>query len=181
MQLKDKELFDACKKLSHKDTQRLLEEGIGPDIVDEEGNTPLFYAVINSDFDSVNLLYTAGANINIKNKHKQTPLIYLYHRSHELYLYQLLLAKGANPYIKDIHGATLFDLAQDTSRRPLLGILKEWEHDNWEMVAELKKKAQEPDPEPKLTMKDLAAQILVQESIDKIFTDEAIAIRRRLN
>lgn len=40
----------------------LLEAGANPNIVDEQGHTPLMYAARNGDYDSVKALLDAGAN-----------------------------------------------------------------------------------------------------------------------
>lgn len=137
------ELFDACKNQRPHDVKRLLDKGTSPNICDAEGNTPLFYAVQNSDFDSVDHLCAADTDVNVKNKNEETPLIYVYEKCRSEIPLQLLLAKGANPYIKSRYGS-LFELAKKEHRIVELGILHEWEMDNPEAAKKLKIEAEKP-------------------------------------
>jgi len=135
--VRESQLFDACKNFRSADVKRLLNSKISPDIKDAQGNTPLFYAAVNCDFDSVDYLCDASANVNIKNNNEQTPLIYAYENRHSEIPLQLLLSKGANPYIKSRYGS-LFDLAKKENRITELGILLEWEIDNLDKVKKFK-------------------------------------------
>lgn len=132
--IEEHELLEACKNFRSGDVKRLLDKGVSPNIRDTEGNTPLFYAAINSDFDSVDHLCTAGADVNLKNNNEETPLIYAYQKRHSEIPLQLLLSKGANPYIQLRSGRTLFVLAKEAHRIVELGSLQEWEMDNSEIA-----------------------------------------------
>lgn len=134
------ELFDACKNMRHADVKRLLDKRLNPDIQDEQGNSPIFYAAANTDFDSIEHLCGRGANINLKNRYDETPLIYVYTKCKADFIYQLLLSKGANPYIKTKYG-TIFDIAEMQYRSIELQAIREWEQENWSTAKKMRDEA----------------------------------------
>ncbi|KKO99476.1 hypothetical protein THAR02_08415 [Trichoderma harzianum] len=75
--------------------QLLLDEGLGLESRDKEGNTPLQYAAANGHEAVVKLLLQKGANLNIKNKNGDTPLLMAVENSHEA-VTKLLLGKSAS-------------------------------------------------------------------------------------
>ena len=53
----------------------ILTAGADANAQDNEGQTPLFYAVNRAFEDNTRMLISAGANVNIANKIKFTPLL----------------------------------------------------------------------------------------------------------
>jgi hypothetical protein len=56
---------------------KLIEEGISPDSIDDEGNTLLHHACGNCDLPTIYILLNLGANVNIFNKNNETMLGFL--------------------------------------------------------------------------------------------------------
>jgi ankyrin repeat protein len=46
----------------------LINMGANPDLVDHNGQTPLYYAVRGGKYDAVELLIKKGANVNHEDK-----------------------------------------------------------------------------------------------------------------
>ena len=73
--------------------------------IDSDGRTELFYAVAKNDIHRMRALIGAGANVNARNRHGETPL-HLAARDHLVAAAALLLADGANPNAQDNEGNT---------------------------------------------------------------------------
>jgi 7,8-dihydropterin-6-yl-methyl-4-(beta-D-ribofuranosyl)aminobenzene 5'-phosphate synthase len=81
------------------------------DVKDEQGLTPLFYAVIRGHKDVVELLLDRGADVNIQDNIGYSPLYVAAFRGNKEML-QFLVAKGADPNQKNGMGMTaLHDMA----------------------------------------------------------------------
>ncbi len=90
----DNEIFDFVKsKVNSYDYQ------------DSEGESPLYYAVINNDISRLKEIISKTKNNSTKDKNGKTPLHYAVERE-ELEVIKLLLEKGANVNIKDNEGKT---------------------------------------------------------------------------
>jgi ankyrin repeat protein len=105
------QLFDACKKGNIKGVKRLLnEKEVDPNLVDNEGKTPLHYVCNNGNLDIVKLLLKANADPNLPNKYGDTPL-HCSCAKGDIKIAELLIANGANQNLKACDGKTAWDLA----------------------------------------------------------------------
>jgi hypothetical protein len=90
----------------------LLNSGVNPNQTDETGSSPIFYGLTNPDI--VKLLIDSGANVNLVNKEKDTPLtvailFILKNPFKTLETIKLLLKKGANKNHLDSKNSTALD------------------------------------------------------------------------
>lgn len=102
----------------------LLNAGFSPNLQNEFGKTPLYYAIEFNQHDSVRLLLEQGADINHKYNagyedswhclgvtYGRTPLMHAAQHADEA-MVQLLLDKGADKALQDERGSTAVDYAQ---------------------------------------------------------------------
>lgn len=54
--------------------KKLVDAGADSDLVDNNGQTPLFYAIKNGKLDVVEYLAERGANVNVIDKKNITPV-----------------------------------------------------------------------------------------------------------
>ena len=88
--------------------EAIIQKGAKTDIGDINGLTPLHLAAVSKSntCDKINLFVTKD-NINIKDKHGRTPLMFAVVRSIcSPEVYELLLSKGANIDEKNNYGST---------------------------------------------------------------------------
>jgi len=78
----------------------LLGKGARVDLKDNQGNTPLMYAVRSSFLDGARLLIAKGAQVNAANSLGETPLIIAVQKR-DVPMTRLLLTEGADPSKKD--------------------------------------------------------------------------------
>lgn len=88
--------------------RRLVYFGAQPDHVDNNGQSPLFYAVRGSKIETINFLLDNGAEVNMEDKKFMTPLS-VAKRSGKPQVINLLVSRGA----KGI--GSLLTLAGDSS------------------------------------------------------------------
>lgn len=90
--------------------EKLISTGANVNIVDAEGNSPLWYVIRNYNHDYelklVKLLLESGANPNLFDK---TPLLLMYNLQSEVF--KLLLEYGANPHYQNSDGENLLMLS----------------------------------------------------------------------
>lgn len=86
--------------------KQYLDEGGDPNILDEEGESLLHWAVENGLLIAASLLIHAGANVNVKDEHGVSPLMLAFHWNleEEYELEELLIKKGADINAKDAYG-----------------------------------------------------------------------------
>ncbi|RVD89961.1 uncharacterized protein DFL_000947 [Arthrobotrys flagrans] len=89
-------------------------EYIDVDAVDEEGSSPLIYAACFGHEEVVTLLVTAGANVNLQDSHKWSPLTWAMTNRHKG-IAKILLDHGASSEIKTTSGGTAFDFVEPHS------------------------------------------------------------------
>ena len=82
----------------------------------EFGETALFNAVINEDAEMTKLLINNGADVNVKNKSGNTPLMIIatqYTTSqNKINIANMLVENGADIYLKDNSGKAVFDMVK---------------------------------------------------------------------
>lgn len=103
----------------------LIRRGINVNHQEEEGFTPLYYAVDRKRIDIVKRLLEAGADPNIRNRHGNSPLwpaISTSQQSHDLV--QSLLDYGADPLSKNRYGSSCIDGAVLIGRKDLVELMK---------------------------------------------------------
>jgi hypothetical protein len=85
-------LHDAVNFGSLQDVHLLLEYGADPNVIDEHGNTPLFYLgapYIKDAFEKAQLLIEHGASVYVNNAEGKTPLIAIIERNFSIYIDKL--------------------------------------------------------------------------------------------
>lgn len=101
----------------------LLDAGVPVDEGDNEGDTPLFYAIERRNVEFVSLLIKRGADVNKKSKdHEITPL-YLAAQINDVSLVNLLLSNGADVNAKIKSGWTALHGACSDNSHQIIGIL----------------------------------------------------------
>jgi len=108
--LGETKLYRAVRSGSIKEVKKLLRDGADPDIADAHGLTPLHQAAYWGEYEIIDLLLKAGANVNAENNGKGwTPLhsaaVSGGMRSRKEVI-ELLLGAGAKDAAKDKHGWT---------------------------------------------------------------------------
>ncbi len=102
-------LFDAVNKKDYSNLKRMLSSGVGIDICDEEGWTPLIYAVnsvYGPDAEMVEFLLQHGADVNIVEPDKQFTAL-LYAANMQLTdIVRILLHAGAEVNVQEAWGNT---------------------------------------------------------------------------
>src|SRR5690348_145035 len=98
-------LLDAARRGDNKQVEALITAGSSANVKDKSGWTPLHWAVVGDNTNTVKILLEAGANIDAKDNWGGTPL-HLAANNNCAETVQALLLAGANLEAKDIHGRT---------------------------------------------------------------------------
>lgn len=99
---RDEKLLDSVQKGDLNAMKYLLKKGANPNIQDNDGMTPLHYAVLDSKTEMVQILMQKNANPNIQNNEGATP----FHYACKLYtaenseILRIFLLNGADPNIR---------------------------------------------------------------------------------
>ena len=99
-----------------------LAQGDDVNAKDNEGLTPLYWAVIEGNKDVASLLIAKGADVNAKDNTRMTPL----HEAAKVGykdLAELLIAKGANVNAKESEGITPLQLAVKSNKKDIAELL----------------------------------------------------------
>ncbi|KAJ5675173.1 uncharacterized protein N7477_005107 [Penicillium maclennaniae] len=103
----------------------LLFRGLNPDTKDEDGRTPLVYAVMKGQHDMVELLLQHGASLDVKvdksSSGQGKSLIHYACKLNRISVLQALIQGGADPMVKEISEGELktFNLSMTSSDSPL--------------------------------------------------------------
>ncbi len=90
----------------------LLEAGANPNAKDADGNTPLHFATQGYDPQIATYLLANGAEIDPLDKNGNSPLSNaVFNSQGNGELIELLISKGANKNLKNVHGVSPLDLA----------------------------------------------------------------------
>ena len=107
--------------------KRLLEEGVDVNIASVSGHTALHVSAYHGKLEACEMLIDRGANINVETlETKLTPLHFAGQRNNVDIMLRLLDA-GADPFKRDISGATIMDFV--TTYQPTLDILYRYRKD----------------------------------------------------
>ncbi|EPZ32970.1 hypothetical protein O9G_003701 [Rozella allomycis CSF55] len=112
-------LIDAALEGNIEDVRSLLEKGVDPNSVNEDGITALHCAACNGHVELVDILLQKGANVNATDADGWTPLHGAACRG-DLDVIKMLLAKGANIEAKTADKETALDLAENVDVFTLL-------------------------------------------------------------
>ncbi len=92
----------------------LVERGARVDTSDSGRDSPLFWAACGPDPDNVSLLVARGSNVNLQDNISRTPLMHAAScPSPHIENVKILLASGADKYLRDYAGKTAADLAKE--------------------------------------------------------------------
>ncbi|XP_014669125.1 PREDICTED: ankyrin repeat domain-containing protein 46-like [Priapulus caudatus] len=80
--------------------QKVLENGANPSEIDENGRTPMHWAVIRGCVPAIEALCQAGANVNACDEQGNTPL----HYCGRVETAACLISRGANMDVRNKHG-----------------------------------------------------------------------------
>jgi ankyrin repeat protein len=95
------------------EVRRLLSSGINPAARDNDGWTPLHFAAQSNAADVALILLAAGAPVDAQDGHGNTPLFKaVFSCRGNGALIQHLLARGADPRVKNKHGVSPLKLAR---------------------------------------------------------------------
>lgn len=83
--------------------RNLLKAGVDVNVVDESGNTPLFWACIYGRLETVKLLLSKHADVNAVDSRQNTPLIMAAKFGHPRVV-EALLQSGAKTEMRNIDG-----------------------------------------------------------------------------
>eukprot|EP01024_Parvocaulis_polyphysoides_P018363 TRINITY_DN1813_c0_g1_i1.p1 TRINITY_DN1813_c0_g1~~TRINITY_DN1813_c0_g1_i1.p1 ORF type:complete len:335 (-),score=60.08 TRINITY_DN1813_c0_g1_i1:306-1196(-) len=111
-------LIDAAKLGDMEALEDFLAVGKDVNCTDEEGRTPLHYAVAYNKAECVAFLVGAGASLEAVENKKNTPLHYACGYARKAMI-SLLLDNGADISMKNDAGKTPFDLINDEPRNPI--------------------------------------------------------------
>ena len=105
------EIHKVAEKGDIKKVSSFLKAGVDPDLVNENGATPLILAIASGNLKIVSLLIKHGANINNNKNPKILPPLIQASSFGQLEIISLLLKHGANVNIKASNGSTALHFA----------------------------------------------------------------------
>jgi ankyrin repeat protein len=92
---------------------------------DSKGMTPLLLAAQGPDADIVDALIKHGAHINYQQPEKGSTALMLAAQNARLHIVKYLIARGADIMMKDNHGKTALDYAQQSKNKDLIELLEQ--------------------------------------------------------
>ncbi|KAM8881502.1 protein phosphatase 1 regulatory subunit 16A isoform 1-T2 [Synchiropus picturatus] len=112
-------LLDAAARNDVEEMRQLLNSGVSPDLVNEDGLTALHQCCIDDYVEVVQCLLDAGASVNASDSEQWTPLHAAATCGHTG-LVQLLIQAGANLLAVNADGNMPYDLCEDEATLELL-------------------------------------------------------------
>lgn len=134
------ELLLSAKQGNLEKAQQLLNQGIDPNIQDEEGKTPLIVAASYGRTEMVKFLLNNGANPDMRDNTGCTALIRASRMGYAR-IVELLLSHGADITIADNNGKTALDRARDWQRQEVIQLIEAF-------LSAASKAHLQTDPEP---------------------------------
>ena len=93
--------------------RQLLAENADPNVVDKLGWTPLHFAAQRQAFEAVDALLVAGATVDARDNHGNSPLgKAVFSSNGDGTVIERLRAAGADPYLANSHGVSPIRLAR---------------------------------------------------------------------
>lgn len=117
-------LHDAALKGQKKMVELLLEHGARVDSLNRTGGTPLHDAALGGSPDVIAVLLDHGAAIDARDKEEEATPLMLAASLGRSKAVELLLARGANPALRDRSGHTALDRARETDDETTQKLLK---------------------------------------------------------
>jgi ankyrin repeat protein len=115
------EIFTAAETNDIKKLKELIAKGVDVNAEDwDRGSTPLMWACAKGNFQAIELLLDAGADVNKQNRQGRTALHNLVSLRYDK-IAVWLVKRGADPYIPDKKGFTPMDLALPFVQQELKG------------------------------------------------------------
>ena len=116
------ELMYACAGRFYGNTQEVVQQLINTKKVDinakdAEGFSALLYAVESCNFDAAKVLIANGADVNIKDKFGNTPIMYALNRMYSKFMVKLLVVNGADLTVKNNFGENAEDMGKRNQER----------------------------------------------------------------
>lgn len=102
----------------------LLQHNPDPNIITNDEESALTFAVVYEHPDVVRVLVKAGSEVNWRSTGGWTPLTYAVH-GHNAEIVRFLLEAGADPNNVDANGDTALDLAERNGLEEIAGLLRE--------------------------------------------------------
>ncbi len=114
--------FKAARIANTKQIIKLLDEGLNPSIVDENGDTLLLTAVRTRNKDLLQYLLDTKVNLNIANKAGMTALMLAVEQENKTFV-ELLIQSKADLDVKNEGGWTALSFAKRRRRKPIFYLL----------------------------------------------------------
>lgn len=116
-------LSQASESCSYEDCAELLDQGADANARDEEGSTPLLWAVLSGRREVVELMVAGGADVNCPNLEGETPLHWAATTGNTA-VAEYLLSRGAEVNVRDMFGVTPMRSALLNEDRDMIRLLK---------------------------------------------------------
>ncbi|MCV6606818.1 MAG: ankyrin repeat domain-containing protein [Campylobacterales bacterium] len=112
-------IHDAVRNNHIDSVQALIKQKVNLNVLDDDGNSPLHYSIINQNEDMVATLVENGkVNLNLQNKKGETALFIVTSLGNED-LVEYLLENKANPNLQTKNGKTPLLVALENKKRDL--------------------------------------------------------------
>jgi ankyrin repeat protein len=122
----EEQLFNAVENDDVGEVKQLLAAGANPNIADQYGRTPLYYAAVSGNKEIVKILLDYHADPNRADNDGRTPLHDAAGRSGNKEIVQILLDYGADPNSADKYGTTPLLLAAEYGHKEIVQILLDY-------------------------------------------------------
>lgn len=125
------DLLEAISKNKISDIETMYEHGndiFALDSSDVSNNTLLHVAVMNANKETVEFLIRKGIDVNAVNSNNETPLhhaVAVKNQKKAVEIIEMMMLKGANPYLKDNLGDTPVEKAKRLGKSDILLLFAE--------------------------------------------------------
>lgn len=102
-------LFSLIEKGNFEKVYFLLSEGCNVNYQDDQGITPLMYAITFEQYDIAELLLSYGADPNVQDYNGYSSLTIAAYFGN-IHAIKLLITHGANPFIQDFEGNSMLSV-----------------------------------------------------------------------
>jgi hypothetical protein len=165
------EIFTAAEANDIKKLKELIAKGADVNAEDwDRGSTPLMWACAKGNFQAIELLLDAGADVNKQNRQGRTALHNLVSLRYDK-IAIWLVKRGADPYIPDKKGFTPLDLALPFVQQEIKEALRKREQPGLDDDPDLKAASSKTykQPTPKAEKAPDPVHIVDEDEILKIY------------